>query len=285
MKADVRVVNELLITKMSTPSQILVHEPSTRWDICHEFVLFERFHDGGGHAEVDDMGLEVTPSRLHMIDMSRRYVSRKRPSRSEGVLIPHAMLGYDPSVDPAAATINVASARGRFLASAHALLASGLDDADVDETGDVVSTFVSMVERFMLGSKGDDARDGADRALLYALRAHNAANLADPMLTADALCTAFGVSRATLYRRFDEGGGVARYLRNSRLDRCLFDLAGCAHERGRIAQVARRWGFHDPSTFNRLFKERFGVPPSDCSSSDFAPAEAATSRPVVVVQT
>jgi len=38
--------------------------------VCHDYLLFERFFfEGGGQAEVGDIGFDVVPSRLHVIDI------------------------------------------------------------------------------------------------------------------------------------------------------------------------------------------------------------------------
>ncbi|MEM9765432.1 MAG: helix-turn-helix domain-containing protein [Pseudomonadota bacterium] len=272
--ADVEatVAGELLLSRVSTAEQILIHEPLSRRTVCHEYLLFERFHSGGGLGEVADVGFTAHPTRLHIIDMSRRYVSSKRASQSEGVLISHHMLGYDPSIDPAVATLDIASPRGRLLANAHALLTSQPDGSEVD---DIAAAFVSMVERFMLGRDGSEkVRERATNALPFALRSYIEDSLRDPALTPETLCAAFGVSRSALYRHFESDGGVSRYIRNRRLNRCLLEIAGGPPRRGRIAAVARRWGFDDQNAFLRHFKKRFGVAPSACLAGVAAPTAA-----------
>ncbi|MEL6323440.1 MAG: helix-turn-helix domain-containing protein [Pseudomonadota bacterium] len=271
-EVEATVAGDLLLSRVSMAEQILVHDPLSRRSICHDYLLFERFHRGGGIGEVGDIGFCAHPTRLHLIDMSRRYVSSKGASRSEGVLIPHSVLAYDPSVDPAFATLEIASPQGRLLANAHALLTLRPDVAEID---DLVAAFVSMVERFMLGrSGGERVRECAADALAFTLRSHIEAGLGDSTLTPDALCVAFGISRSALYRHFEEDGGVSRYIRNRRLNRCLLELAGGPPTRGRISAVARRWGFVDQNAFLRQFKKRFGVPPSECLAGGAAPNPA-----------
>jgi AraC-like DNA-binding protein len=89
-----------------------------------------------------------------------------------------------------------------------------------------------------------------------------AARLASPDLSSDWLCARLQVSRSTLYRLFAEQGGVGGYIRDRRLDRVAETLAA-GSPTIRIADLAERWGFSDPSHLSRAFRERFGSTPSD----------------------
>jgi AraC-like DNA-binding protein len=73
-----------------------------------------------------------------------------------------------------------------------------------------------------------------------------------------------GLSRSALYRLFERDGGVANYIRNLRLDRCFADLLDSPPKRGCVCRIAQNWSFFDPANFNRAFRNRFGVAPSDC---------------------
>lgn len=285
---DVHAVerNGLLLSQLFSPEQMLIHDPGSRPLVNHAYLLFERFESGSGLADVAGDGFSVRPSQLHVIDMSRRYVSLKQASRSRGVLIPHAMLDYDPSRDPAFVTLDLDSAPGRLLASAHELLAEGLsarDEASVPP--EMAPAFVSLVERLMLKRDSPAARERREAALPLTLRNYIGANLADPALSPATLCAAFDLSRTTLYRYFEDEGGVARHIRNRRLDRCFSELAGAEPARGRVSAVARRWGFSDATAFNRLFRARFGVPPSACFAAPHAVAGAQTSLLIQTAQT
>lgn len=87
-------------------------------------------------------------------------------------------------------------------------------------------------------------------------------------LTVERLCRDFHISRATLYRMFAAEGGVQHYIMDRRLDRCFTELCGSPATRGRVGEVANRWGFTDAAHFNKRFKRRFGFAPSDCLNSN-----------------
>lgn len=96
-------------------------------------------------------------------------------------------------------------------------------------------------------------------------------------LTPDRLCRLAGVSRSQMYRIFEPLGGVARTIQAERLrqaHRCLADVA----DRRGIQDIAEAFGFFDPSSFSRAFRQAFGVTPTALRRG--APAMAEPAPPV-----
>ncbi|SBW16431.1 transcriptional regulator, AraC family [Brucella sp. 10RB9215] len=92
-------------------------------------------------------------------------------------------------------------------------------------------------------------------------------NLSDPLLGPRTIIQNFHVSRSHLYRAFENDGGVAKTIRDKRLDRAFRILA---EERDRTVyskEVAYRCGFNDPAQFASAFKNRFGMSPRDVQAS------------------
>jgi AraC-like DNA-binding protein len=109
---------------------------------------------------------------------------------------------------------------------------------------------------------GRPTPDAAHVAILCRARAEIEARLGSAMLTVAALCRALGMSRSTLYRLFEDEGGVHAYITRRRLERVAVTLSDPGgHER--IADIAERWGFCDAAYLGRLFRARFGMTPSD----------------------
>lgn len=274
----------LFLAKLASPAEMLVHDPDTRKDTCHDYLLFERFYAGGGRAEVAGVGYDVAPSRLHLIDMSQRYVSVKDRCLSRGICIPHAALGYARGEEPVMTSVALDSAKGRLLAAAHAELVAMQADGAAEDAALIAQTFVAMVRQLMLGPEpGIGPAGDRDLPLTLLLQDYVATHLQRPDLDVDTLTNAFGISRATLYRHFEKEGGVARYIRDRRLDRCFFELAGAKVERGQVAATARRWHFTDATHFNRLFRARFGTSPSACLSTQTRPGAGAPSDQIGIV--
>ncbi|EDT41906.1 helix-turn-helix domain-containing protein [Burkholderia ambifaria] len=90
------------------------------------------------------------------------------------------------------------------------------------------------------------------------------ANLTNSDLGLDLLIRQFRVSRARLYRIFDLEGGVAKIIREKRLDAAYQVLARPTEKELRsITEVAYMFCFSDGSQFLRAFRRRFGVTPRE----------------------
>lgn len=271
----------LMVTELTAPAQFLVHEPKKRKSVCHDYLLFERFVTGGGRAEVGGRDFNVSPGQLHLIDMSRRYVSDKSRSKSRGVLIPHSSIGYVPTNDNALATIDPRSPSGRILLMAQEALVSCHDGGDRADTQVVSDAFTDLVRLFMLRQRpSDHAAENDAYARSVMIRDQIAANLRSPDLNARTIAESFGISRASLYRHFEADGGVDHYIKNLRLDRCFAELSGAKPSHGRVKWVAEKWCFFNASHFSRSFRDRFGVSPTDCFTVH---PGAATNAPVNLV--
>ncbi len=130
-----------------------------------------------------------------------------------------------------------------------------------DEAGELAGAFAETVDSVLAA----DRFTPADRDLAVAMRDFVNVNLGDLYLDVDTLRATFHCSRATAYRVFEPHGGVATYIRDQRLMRCFAELTRPvepAEPPEMISEVATRWGFENPSHFNRLFKTKFGLPPS-----------------------
>jgi AraC-like DNA-binding protein len=79
----------------------------------------------------------------------------------------------------------------------------------------------------------------------------------------DDLGRCLGLSRSNLYRRFQDCGGVARFIQRERLFEARQRLCDTTHSRP-IHAIGLEVGFTDHSTFSRSFRREFGESPSDC---------------------
>jgi AraC-like DNA-binding protein len=114
----------------------------------------------------------------------------------------------------------------------------------------------------MLEKLGDP--NGARSLMSFVtLRRYIDNNLRSPSLNTNNIARTFGLSRASLCRLFKPVGGVATYIRKARLNRVYQDIAASELSNRRIGPIAYRMGFKNLSAFNRLFKETYGVSPSE----------------------
>lgn len=86
-------------------------------------------------------------------------------------------------------------------------------------------------------------------------------------LSPDFLCRRFNVSRAHLYRAFASDGGVAKVLRDLRLDAAFQELTATARTARSITEIAYSLGFSSGNQLLRSFRARFGMTPSEARAS------------------
>jgi AraC-like DNA-binding protein len=119
----------------------------------------------------------------------------------------------------------------------------------------------------------------ADAARLDRARGVIEQRLSDPMLGPDALVTATGLSRATLYRLFQPRGGLMAYIQRRRLDRVRVALSRKS-ERRSLAAIASDSGFLSESHCSRQFVSAFGIRPGEYRAEILDAAGGADERRV-----
>ena len=133
----------------------------------------------------------------------------------------------------------------------------------IDQSDRLAGTVLDLLAVAVAQQCGGQPRpEAVDNATLLRARAEIEARLGSAMLSVANLCRTLGVSRSALYRLFAAEGGVQAYITRRRLDRVAATLRDPL-DRDRIADIAERWGFCDAAYLGRLFRERFGMTPSD----------------------
>jgi AraC-like DNA-binding protein len=223
---------------------------------------------GGVVGTTEDVPYRLAPDRIALFDFSREHHAiATQPSEVLGASIPRDQLDISAAVDPPAVMWSRISPAGRLLIGALRLLRGEIDRLPAAQAAEAAAGFIGLLNG-LLGSRREVHDPRLVRQLCLAtMGRYIERNLGRPELDAAMLGRAFASSRTRLYDLFRERGGVERYLRQRRLSRCFRDLAAAAPGTTRIVKVAERWGFHDQSHFHRLFKQQFGLRPSDVLAS------------------
>jgi AraC family transcriptional activator of tynA and feaB len=96
------------------------------------------------------------------------------------------------------------------------------------------------------------------------VRTYIEAHLHDPKLTPTRVAQVLGMSTRYVHHVFSEGGEtLARYILRRRLEECARALDDVAQRGQTATEIAFRHGFNDASHFGRVFRERFGLTPSE----------------------
>lgn len=96
-------------------------------------------------------------------------------------------------------------------------------------------------------------------------------NLTSPRLGLQSILQHFHISRSNLYRIFEADGGVARVIRDKRLERAYRMILFNRDKAHSFKEISYRCGFNDPSQFTKAFKSLFGVAPNAVRQTDHLP--------------
>jgi AraC-like DNA-binding protein len=99
--------------------------------------------------------------------------------------------------------------------------------------------------------------------LIYQIKRHIRQHLSNTDQSPAQIAHHFGISRRHLYQLLESVGGISRYQTHLRLQRCMADLQNPHNAHLQISEIAYRWGFRNLATFNRNFRNAFGMTASD----------------------
>jgi AraC-like DNA-binding protein len=233
----------------------------------HDFITLHLPLSGAERGVVDGEPLAFAPDRITLQDWSRPYATTAEATEKIGIIIPRDRIEASDWIHERRPTMSWAlrASHGRLLAGAVLSTWSQLPRADQSEAPHLAAGLLGMLN----GLVGAEVR-GSGRApvesggaTLGAMRRWLDERLHVPGLDAEALADAFHCSRSTVYRVFADSPGVAAYIREQRLRRCHEELTNPTAQGRRVYEIAERWGFRSSSHFNRVFKDAFGLSPSE----------------------
>lgn len=137
---------------------------------------------------------------------------------------------------------------------------------DINETSGIhlIDPVLEMLNGALTNQ--DDIYDSSTstRKLVHRIHSHIIENIEDSELSPSDIASRFGISPRYLHKLFNGlGFTVSGFIRNQRLMRAKVELAKPTLKKLSITEVAYRCGFNDASHFGKLFKQEFGVRPSD----------------------
>jgi AraC-like DNA-binding protein len=144
-------------------------------------------------------------------------------------------------------------------------LANGLEDLSAGEAAQAAAPTIGLVRALLTAQlleaplSREHLHDSLEARVLEYIRV----NLADHGLTPARIAAAHHISVRHLYRLMGNSGIVlGDWIRERRLERCRDALADPGSQTN-ITELARKWGFGDPSQFGRAFKRAYGTTPSE----------------------
>jgi AraC-like DNA-binding protein len=229
-----------------------------------------------GAATFSQLGREAAVPAGNAVLVSDAHASlmQRTASRSLSIHVPQAILG-PLLANPDAALLSPIPRRlealqllvgyvDLLLQESAPLGAAELRQLAVDHVYDLIAATV--------GATRDAAETAAGRgvraARLRAIKTDIARNLGIAEVSAAALAARHGVSPRYIRKLFEgESTSLSRFVRDQRLARIHRQLTDPRHAQRTISELAFAVGFGDLATFNRDFRRRYAMTPSDVRRS------------------
>jgi AraC-like DNA-binding protein len=216
---------------------------------------------GGRAAELAMGTLAVWDTeRPHVVDFPRGVDIR-------ACLVPRDALGVrDDQLERVTATVidadgPVAALVGPLLVS----LAETAADCPEHVASRLACNFTDLVATLITERAAGDVAGtvGSRYTQVWEVCAYVDRHLGDRELGPDVIAAAHNMSVRSLHKLFEgEGITVSRLIQRRRLQECARDLARGDGGEGPVSGVARRWGFTNAAHFSRLFRDAYGMTPS-----------------------
>jgi AraC family transcriptional regulator, positive regulator of tynA and feaB len=208
----------------------------------------------------------LTPHSFALVDASRpfeMYVSDDFEQLS--IKIPKARLAHllaDVACSPPRG-IACASGLGRIVVNAFETIREESSQLD-PMSSELAIEHAMAITAFALNQSKDPApKANRSQRLLAHAKSYLVAHLNDPELGTQQLAEDLGLSVRYIQTLFAASQtSVGQWILDQRLQQCRQDLLANSNSEDRIATIAFRRGFNDLSYFNRSFKRRFGMTPS-----------------------
>lgn len=239
----------------------LFQHPKRKLSSGAGLISVQRVFAGYQAMEFELKTLVQRPGFITITDHSNEFRGSDHNTVGEVILIPRHLLGlpeFSP-IEPIMIPIEslygdtIASEMGQFFDSPFG--DPSKDRFNQDSLLHAISAVIGHHRH------PTSERAGWWRARNDLIRKYIDSHLGDQTLLPAQICNLFNLSRATLYRMFEEDGGVRRFIQDRRLYSAIWDLAEGGTQRGRLTRVSEKWGFSSNANFNRAVKAAFGMPP------------------------
>jgi AraC-like DNA-binding protein len=227
-------------------------------------------HLSGGYvARFGDREITVEAGDITLFDFARPFAAESLRSELLVVAVPRDLLELSmPPGDHHGLVLRGGAGLGGLLADYIRSLAVRLPSMTAEDATAAAAGTTALVAACFRPSLANFARAGAPLvdSLGNQIRHHIAENLGTDPITTDRICKQFKISRATLYRMFEQFGGVFAYIKNQRLSRAFTTLMDPRQSHQKIADIAFESGFGNETHFSKAFRKAFGMTPSEARS-------------------
>lgn len=234
-----------------------------------EFYLIQLITAGTVLGNFDGRDVKASIGDILIIDLARPVESEAAAGSRITTTIPKEMLNRSMNGrNIHGAVLHADSAATRLIS--HFLegalrIANDLSPEEGASTEEALANLIASAlkgQSYVLDFTTDSSRSLKETIILYIEQ-----NIANVELSVSKLQERFGISRAHLYRLFEEENGISGFIKDKKLDNVLHTLSKLPQRNVTSKQIAFECGFESTQTLNRLFRERFGMTPKELYQS------------------
>jgi AraC-like DNA-binding protein len=257
------------LTVVDSTTQITERTTANIRSDSSEYVLCAYQLKGHGFAEQDGRIAETQPGEFVLYDTTRPYrLSFDGPFAQRVFRLPRKLLerraaGFSQMM---ARPFNGTRGPGVLVTSLGGLLANQRSLLDADEFKEIEFAACEFLGAALniIGRSDNDNLDRMYRRLIGALEAH----LEDSPFDLGQFAGEQGISLRTLQRLFKRYQTTpSRWMLERRLERIAGQLRAPAYTSRSVTDLALSNGFNDLGHFNRAFRVRYGMSPSEWRSN------------------
>jgi len=261
-------VGELVLTDCRS-DQMLLERSLARisTDKARDFVFHVFLEGGVGNVSVRAQPRESSPSvaSILALDMSQPVRMQRHACRMLTFFVPGALV-EEVFPDPEAIhgrTIHGTTPLTQLVIEHVTALSQNI----VHMSADAAERDIRAGAQLLAAVFGKQAllsgnARAAARAVMFGLvRRYVQAHLHEAELSPEGVLNALQLPRSTLYRLFQQEGGLGAYIRHLRLRRAADMLARNLHMT--VTDIAYELGFKSSSDFARAFRRAYGMTPRD----------------------
>jgi len=229
--------------------------------------LVQVYTTGGFDGYADNAEMSVRAGDVCVFDLTDTLATQAVQSSTVSLVIPKLLVDrhWNARAPVNGLVIDGGTALGQLMGAHLAALYKAMPSMTAGEAPVVAATTAQMVASTLaFCTSGDDVANGALQQALFerAIR-YIRSRLGSPDLSPDTICRGLNVSRSHLYRAFSSKGGVMQNILEQRLRVAFSELSNPLNRDETIGSIAFRCGFGSDAHFNRLFRQTFGVRPTD----------------------
>ncbi|WP_430937893.1 helix-turn-helix transcriptional regulator [Rhodovulum sp. YNF3179] len=252
-----------ILSDFKCTDNVKFREPAHVANDKQAYLKLRYYFSGGSRVIAGNETYTLLPGSVYLIDQSRPIAEISKANHQINLFVSHAEIGFDPERCGPCLDFSGDSLEGRILSTALIRSVAVGTDNGAPQGPAGLDDLIHRLRIILEGS----VRCSTDRSMQEARRqaigewVENA--MADPELDVARIVAKSGCSRATLYRDFEDYGGLARFIYQRRLNAAFRLLISEKPGWGRVGAVAEATGFSSIHTFSKMFRREFGYNPSD----------------------